>query len=288
MENNSILKETLKSTFKINNIFKNIHLYPEIEKSQKLSVKSLSEYLINKKNQKFKNHELIKLLKEFKYIVYNNYEKTIYCETWLNIKNKIKIHDVLLEEFLELENLLKKLNFGKKIKKKTFLSIENSILIEFKVNNNVNKEMEIFLKFLENKNNFILKRKEVLSVKPNLFFFNEFLVEKNLSTCSSTLSYKKLDFPINPKKEKISSNYIIRFFIENKDFIKKPEILNDKKILNLPIINKLGDIRLENLDPIKDFGSKKYLRKGFHKFSLTQFRKNSFKKSGRRKLSYNL
>lgn len=288
MENNSILKENLISILKLKNIFKNINLYPEIEKSKKLSIENLSEYLKKKKNLKFKNEELVKILKEFPFILYNNYEKNIYCETWFIIKNKIKIHDVLLEEFLKLENLLKKLNFGKKIKKKTFLSIENAILIEFKVDNNVNKEIEIFMKFLENKINFILKKKEVLSVKPINYFFNEFLEEKNLSTCSSNLSYKKLDFPIHPKQEKISSNFIVRFFIENKDFIKKPEILKNEKILNLPIINKIGDIRLENLDPIKNFGRKKYLRKGFHKFSLTQFRKNSFQKNGKRKLSYNL
>jgi hypothetical protein len=285
MEIKTDFKEKIISILSIKNLYNNIVLYQEVLESRKLKIKSFLEYLKKHEECELTYEELIESLKKISYFKLDLKGGSFIDENWFEIKNVIKINEVSLEEFMELENYLKKTDIKVLIKKKTFLPLENACIIEFNFCNDLISKVNSVLEILDKKSvNFVLKKKEVLSVSPKDYFFNEYLKSKNMSTGSNSLSeisHEKMKFPLLESCKKISTNFIMKFFIENIDEIKRPIFLTNKYIADLPIINKQGDFSLESLEP------KLYHRKGFHKFSMNNYRKNSFQKPSHRKFSHN-
>ena len=281
------LKAKLTDLFRIDTMLENIELTSHVTSHGSLTLEHLQNYL--KQNLLFRHdnletEKLAKVLKTMPMFVVNEEDGFFHSDIWESIIYSIKVLNLSLHEFFELEEYLNISGFDQQIKDKEFLSGESAMLINLNLSYETNEKAEQLINFIEKNQRF--GSKKIIKNMSNLkdLFFKRYSENKLLEdvTAMHVEPNRKLRLG-SYNEDHVTRSTIINFFLENHYDIKiHPNLLEIKKDIR-PILNVDGDRRVEELEPsVMTTSSDYHHHPNYYKYSLQIGRKCSFKKPERK------
>lgn len=283
----ALLQSKLGDLLLMETMLDNIALSSHVSPAGILTVDSLCKHL--QSNLLFKHDDLSPenlalAIKSLPYLALSEDEKSVSCRTWKEIVYSVKVCNLSLSEFFELEEHLNNKGFDMVVKDKEFLSGESAMLINLNINYKTNERVEELVAFIENNPRFATKKvqKNVSNLKDLLFRrYNENKLHEDLTNLHIEPNRKmRLG---SCSEDHLTPCSIITFFAEHHDSIKiNPNLLKIEDEAK-PILNIAGEIRVEQLEPTTPTKEGRQMRVPNHyKHSLQVGRKGSFKKPERK------
>lgn len=273
---------SINSLLSLQSLLENPDLSLKVNQDGFLSLDHLKAYLESRPSFKgvlFSSTEIKQSCQRVIGISFNEEQTALTHSSWKDIVYGFKIEGVSLIQFYEFEEVFKTNSLSSIINKTEYLGGESAMLIEIKYVNPLNHcELVEFIDRDEFLSSFNIK---ALS-KPLSQLVMDKLHQEQITVpivMNSQLPFTRMRLASMSEKF-ISRSNIIAFFLQNKYRISiNKNLIACKSVIN-PILNEVGDLRIEELEPTKQSNLFDY--KPRHKLSFNLSRKGSFKKPMRK------
>lgn len=286
------LKSKLLDLFRMDTMLDNMNLSSHVTSNGSLTFDHLQRYL--KENLLFKHdnlaiENLVKVLKTMPIFKINEDDDFFHCETWSNIVYSIKVFNLSLHEFFELEEHFNNKDFDKDIKDKEFLSGESAMMINLNLNYETNAKADKLVGFIEKNPRFDTKKVQKNTSNLKDLLFKHYSESKLLEDVTALHIEPNRKMRLGSYSENhVTPSSIINFFLEHHyDVEINPNLLNVKTEAK-PILNINGDIRVEELEPtVSQKGGEYHKHPNYYRYTLQVGRKGSFLKPERKGSHWN-